>query len=1073
MKWIQQAGAVMADLESARIDSLTAIMKPMTKLSNKDQGKVFSILDEGDRFFDEATGVQGKWFETDELLVRLGDEPNAQQLIEGYQSVVRHQRKIHKMINSATRRFLLAEDMKTVFLRKGRRQGEQKVLGKTIERNEIPTIKRIWDPDQGKVVDIDNAGLDLIAKQNHEFIRFRTPLFHKSEEVSFAINRRNTNTLQVRALPQQVVRQIPGYISRIYDAPYILKRVIPNTRRDGIIRKGTREDGFQQEDKLVAVKVYTNKGDGLIERDRMNIEATGKERYELVEATELRRDKQYANQTSLEYLENSGQLFTSRRGIELKGLDGNRELRSIQESIEVARSRAARMGTRDLLVQKLIRNWELKYGSRFSVDGRFPVQNDRIVRVNPIVDDVDEFDDAVAFQRHIKIVAGIDDTTMTRFFRDMVLWTADRLVSPIANSPKNRLSASLLRNRHRNPINAAKGLAFTKFIIFNPVRQLFLQSQQMTIYMGLDHGLKYWLAGRGIIDHSALQAGYMFRDTKLWDEMATQLAKGMKNVDGTQMSKLDFTNFIDAYRRSGLPSSIDSHQYAALSDIDRRFATSTGQILEGVEDTTDFFLKAIPRAGTRFITNPFNQVRRVARGVGFDFGERTQLAAAFLAVRNKWIKNNPTKAHLWDQTENLTQISADARLVSFNMNRTGTLQFQKGGIGVMMQFLSHATKSAQVLIPDTKFTQTIKLGKLSNKVYSNKEKARIALSQLAIYGTGAFGLNRYFEDATAELNIEIPADVNTMIQEGIVGTVINGTLRALDPETESVFDLDRTEPVTDIEFSNNFATFSGITINPMARITDSILLSDASILEFFAGPTFQIGKDFTEAINFTLAVRGHGVPAASTDEEAILILDEWSRRFLPVYNNFIRGRTELAMNRHISNSDIVGAETTDAEARFRQIIGQTSRRQNQLQQEMIDVAGLYGRPQEDSMRTALHDTAKQYLKMAQRLSEQRTEGKRTVAEITRITLDNARGLKEILDESEYDYIFNVVMPDLVMSSLTEDGLEARLVNTIIAGLNTRLPALEDDEFLTALKNHTPFEGQQALIGLIESIRSEP
>ncbi len=1063
LRWIVRAGNVMADVESARIDALTRIMRPMNRLSNKDQSKVFAVLDEGDRFFDEALDLHGKWFDTDELLVRFGSESNAQELIEGYQSVVRHQKKLHKLVNSATRRFLLAEDMKTVFVRKGRKIGEQKVLGRVVKREEIPTIKRIWDSDVGGIIETDASQLDILAKGDHEFIRFRTALFHKKEQVNFAIKRKGSNNIQVRSLPQEVVRQIPGYLSRIYDAPYILKRVVKS-----------RTDGLVPEDKLIAVKVYTNKGDAIIERDRMRVESSRKgkdETYEVVEATELRRDKDYANQISLEYLENSGQLFTSQRGIELKGLGDIRELKSVQESIEAARARASRMGTRDLLVTKLMRNWEIKYGARFSADGKFPMDNNGVVRTRQVVEEGgDEFNDAVAFQRHIKMIAGIDDTTLTRFFRDSMIWIADRLMTPLANSPKHRLAAAILRNRNRNPLNAAKGLAFTKFIIFNPIRQLFLQSQQMTIYLGLDHGAKYFLSGRGIIDHGGLLTGMYFRTTPMWDQVANTTRKGMKNVDGTQMSKQDYEDFIDAYRKSGIPASIDSHQYVALSNVDRRIISPTGKILEGVEDTTDFFLKAIPRSGHRFIMNPFNQVRRVFRRVGFDFGEQTQLAASFLAVRNKWIKNNPLKAHLWSQADNLAEIAGDARSVSFNMNQTGVLQFQKGVLGVMFQFLSHATKSLQVLIPEKAFGKTI--GKLSNKVYNDKERAKIAVQQLAIYGTGAFGLNRLLEDAMAELEVEAPADVMTAVEEGIFGTTLNMTLRAL--AGESVFDLDRTEPVTDVEFSQNFATFSGsILMNPMNRIADSMILSDQSVLEFFLGPTFQVAGDIAEALKFTAAVRGHGVAAATTSEEGVLLMDEWARQFLPVYNNFIRGRAEQAMNRHISNSGLLGVEVTDAEATFRRYFGQSSRRQNQLQRELIEISGLYGHPREDSLRTALDDTAAEYFKMAERLSEQRNEGKRTVPEITKIILKNAQGLKEVLDPSEYDYIFNIAMPNLVFKKTSADGLESRFINSITNGLNNRIPKLEDDSFISGIKNHAPFKGQEALIELLESIRSDP
>ena len=48
----------------------------------------------------------------------------------------------------------------------------------------------------------------------------------------------------------------------------------------------------------------------------------------------------------------------------------------------------------------------------------------------------------------------------------------------------------------------------------------------------------------------------------------------------------DYTEFVDAYRKSGLPSSIDSHQYAALVNVDRKFVEPTSRLRKGIEDET-------------------------------------------------------------------------------------------------------------------------------------------------------------------------------------------------------------------------------------------------------------------------------------------------------------------------------------------------------------------------------------------------------------------------------------------------------------------------------------------------------
>jgi hypothetical protein len=368
--------------------------------------------------------------------------------------------------------------------------------------------------------------------------------------------------------------------------------------------------------------MYTNKGDMLADKLRLETEFPDAV-FHPSRARELQADIDYSNGLDFEFLENTGQLFTSRRGVEILGLDGRRELRTISESILAARKQAVRANTLEPVIEKLMANWEKLYGAKYGINGKMPLDNGKLIMEKRDVLVTEDFNDAVALQRHIKMLAGIDDTTVTRAFRDFAVWFADHLVDASHNnrflsfydSPTaRRLSASVLRNRHRSPLNAAKGAAFTKFIIFNPIRQLFLQSQQASVYLGLDYGFKYFMSGKGAMEFAGLFGGIYTRTTPLWEATAKSAARSLG------MSVEAYTEFVDAYRRSGLPASIDSHQYAMLTAFDRNLGTpGYGGIAMDI----------------------FNNTRKLFRAVGFDAGEQIQVATAFLAVRNKWMKNNP------------------------------------------------------------------------------------------------------------------------------------------------------------------------------------------------------------------------------------------------------------------------------------------------------------------------------------------------------------------------------------------------------------------------------------------------
>jgi hypothetical protein len=512
------------------------------------------------------------------------------------------------------------------------------------------------------------------------------------------------------------------------------------------------------------------------------------------------------------------------------------------------------------------------------------------------------------------------------------------------------------------------------------------------------------------------------------------------------MSEDEVDRLVKAYRESGFAASVDTHTYAMFSNVDRQLNTKT--------------------AGGILMDKPwqyFNNIRKVARTVGFDAGEKFQLMGAFLAVRNKWIKENPKKAHLWDKPKYIEEIWGQTRAVSFNMDKTGIMQFQKGALGAAFQFMSHATKSTQVLIPDTKY-----IGKLANKAFTNKEKARIAASQMMLYGLGGFGIHEMFEAAVGEAGIEVPPELMSYAQEGITGTLMNFLFSLADNEFATQ---------TDLEFSSTAAPFSGIggrsqiigMGNPVGFLIDSILLSDKSTLETFGGPgkaLFDKGKDW---LDFTGAVIGLAPTTEGAAIDFALAAEDFVRQFAPIYGNFIRGRLMDTYDRHISTTGRFGVQVSEGESLAMQMFGTQSRRQRQVSEGLIELRGLLGHPQEDGLRKELDDTAATYYKYLMRKLQLSNPEVTDTREVLKSIITHAQVMQEILAPDEHRYLFNRVR-DLALNDVSKDGTEIQLTKAIMGLFKAEVPNVYSEDFMNKVRNWTPFEGQEQLIQIIEEMK---
>ena len=620
------------------------------------------------------------------------------------------------------------------------------------------------------------------------------------------------------------------------------------------------------------------------------------------------------------------------------------------------------------------------------------------------------------------MLAGMDDTTIKRGYEQLSLALAERLGS--WGNLGDSFAKKILQYRGKNPLEVAKYVAFLRYIILNPARQLLLQSQQATVALGLEHGMKYFLSGRGIREHSALLVGISSIDRpRLWRQFAPAAAK-LAGVPVKEYKKL-----VEAFKKSGMPDGVDSHAFVMHMAGDPRLRLSETLGAKLVD----------PMAGA------LQGGIHMARKVGFDAGEINNLTFSWLAVRNKWIKNNPGKD--WSTQEALDEIAGQTRAITLNMNAAGTLQTQRGLMGLMFQFMSHTSKAIQVVLP----------GKLGDKSFSKAEKFRILLSQLALYGSGGYALTGPINDLRDELGIEWSPEVNRAIEEGITGNLMNAMFHMADAETED----------TSLSFSDSFGPFSGgLTANPVwkvaSAVSDAALTGSAdwmAILPPAMSSIRQVGET-AKTVNFILG----GLDLPEEESKALLVLEQ-ALTVSGGYDNFLQARMASRMGEFVSRAGNAQVRATGGEILAKGLVGIRSKKQVQLSEELRELRGISTTTQE-GLNRKIDGYAKEYVTLVMKVLKSSPSGiERTPAEFYDALGPHITLMKEALNEGEWHYFTQRVQERLWRDRT--DNNETRMTKEVMRMLGQG----EDigGSLATRVKNMEEFEGKTELVGLLERL----
>lgn len=839
-RWMVHAINRSGDQAEVYKAELHGILQPMIKLDRKNQNVLLNVLDEGD--------ANQEWFDFNTLVSKLRNkdvpEHKIPEIVEGYHAAIRFSNRTHELMNDKVRKGLVQDGYKRVLLKT--HNGLEDSIGKITDIASIPDdVKEVFVLGNNASSKI-NTRLDLksLANQGLTFIKLESPKRFPGANGSYHYVALDLATEgKILKLPSQVLKRQEGYVPRSYDAAYIVKVKV----------KGDTVDGNPSEH-FKTLFIESNIGDASRAVDILRKREPNKE-FVYVLAKE-QKDLEYISGTSLDYFRDSGRLFTSRRTpTEFSTFLGKRIVKSIGDSYEEAVNFASKHVAMDDLIKSMVTRWENTYVNTLPGVKEFPYNTKDIPKPdNPELHRA--WKDAVAIKDRINHLAGLDEALSDRIINNAINYTATVIAGSGKSDIFNQISAAILKGKKvANPIKIAKNLAFIRHIVLEPQKQIAMQASTASIMLGVDYGAKYFL-GKGMVDFQGLAFGLALdRKGETYKAIAPHLAKGMG------MSVKDYEILVDAFKSTGFKQGVRSHNFLAAMALDRRIGDDT--------------LYGMPRAAM----NTAKGVLRFGRK-GFEGGELINMMAAFLAARNKWIIENKAVGNTYALKDNLDKIAATARELTFNMSEVGSTKLQKGGLGMFFQFSSHAHKSMNALVPFFK-----------GSAFNNREKTRIALQQVALFGTtGLFGLSAAVNYARDKLGIVNNPETNELIETGFVNSFINSSINLFE-------DVDDESKETSINTSRFLAPLQALDKNSAAPITkiataivdiatrESITFEEAmALIGSNTGPAIGTLDAIKEAIGRSYAIYNYvKIPENADNGKLTLILQE-AVKLIPIFD---------------------------------------------------------------------------------------------------------------------------------------------------------------------------------------------
>jgi hypothetical protein len=794
-------------------------------------------------------------------------------------------------------------------------------------------VRSVYDVQTGRVIGVGDAD-DLANLGN--VVKFRRPVKTEERTLNYGLV---TTADGIEDLPKQgLLRKFPWWTPKKYAITHKLMVRNKTQNIDGNIK--SVDDGTLAPDEgWSTLKVENGKGALLQYKERLIRDSGDEVEYDVVEARELR---DFSGDETYQHFSDSGSLIFSKRGEERTGIGGERKLAGTLESFEAAIGMASRsMGT-DLFVEKQIASWEKRFSKTLGIK-KIPLTGD--IPRPEAHNLLEEWKQAVASRDLIAMTAGVDSSTYNRITRKLTTGLGNFVVGSGNGSARNMMSKFLFnRVLSQSMPNTLKNTAFGVYLGLNPQRQAVMQAQQASIYLNMDGGAKYLFSGNATKDFTGLSY-YLGRRTiskkahdKALDDLTSDLSGSARSERKREIKRL-----ADAWDK--ISPAIDSHVFMNTMSVDPR--ANTGVNFGSMLGPT----ASMVTRGAVSTENAVKKVVRASTALGFKAGEQFQLTNAFLFAKNRWQVRNPDIADKWDAPRNIEKIVSQTQDVA--LNPTFKLAGNQGLLGVFLQFSSHAQKAVQALIPRKIFETEVPLGKLGSEAFSNREKARMAVTQSVLYGAPFIGgsLSLLWDETVEKKDLKVSDENNRRIKEfinqGAIGSVVNHGFRWFDDEGEW----------SQLDF--NFGPVEGVLQNsPIAKIYSALITTDEAGVEQILGAAGGLlGQAATTLDDLAMIFR---LPEVPEDESKYIMMLERAARLAPIYGNVYKSRLlEGAANNFATASGSPGARIKGrGEMLAKAMLGLRSE---------TEVGGFEAAGKIFDEKEHLADTAKKFVKQFERI----------------------------------------------------------------------------------------------------------
>lgn len=663
-----------------------------------------------------------------------------------------------------------------------------------------------------------------------------------------------TDGVRIGEVPRHgVLNKIEGHITRVYDETYYIKEV-----RDG------RIDGEMKKDALTRVlRVAGSRKEANEIVAEMNAKSDGKRKYDWEYDRAITAGRKGELERELDLAQ--GVLKHAGRGQHLAADQGLARIENPIEAIRRATNSTAATITMDRMILDLENRWLKTFGQY--TQGKMP----RTSADLPVAQgkEAAQMQQAARMWNYIDMLKG-NPTGWEKAWGNAFLKMGE-FAENIPGLRNSLVQGSLDWLGRHSADKIIRGLAFNLFIALNPLRQLFLQSQQVFFLSGLE---PVYMATK-MPAHQSGFLGMMVAKKFGSDKLRAASAKALG------MTPKEADDFLRYFEDSGLMQSVDQHAFAR----------------DGIIQAGANLSENLGKRAFGLVQSGLAKAMSPVRKVGFEAGEINNLMMTYLISYNRLKRANP-KFNI-NKIQDREMLAYETRNLSLNMNNAGTMKYQRGWLGTATQFLSVQHKAILNMMP----------GKYGNKSLTNAEKLRILGGQVVLWGSSGVGLQEAYFAARDAFGAPENEQVDNFIQGGIAEMAINSMIQNITGDD------------TELSIASTYAAGSGFG-NSVYELGKAFFNGTKAPADFVFGPSMN-------AINRVADV-AHGVYYTEnrTDLSVPEKLQEMAVQFASLSsgaNNIIKMMMYKNLRAAVDASGNPIAEATLAEAIAKGVLGLDSK----------------------------------------------------------------------------------------------------------------------------------------------------